>query len=131
MARVLPTPTELSAEFWAAAAKHRLVVPRCSETGAYFFPPERLCPGTSCASWSYVESVGAGTVATYSVVLRAPSADFDVPYVLAVVDLDEGWTMLTNLVDCNPDSVTIGMRVRVSFRDCGEDKALPVFAPDV
>jgi uncharacterized OB-fold protein len=130
MPRKIPTPTELSEAFWAGAADHRLLVPRCDETGAYFFPPERLCPGTSCANWSYVESAGLGTVATYTVVHRAPSPDFEVPYILAVVDMDEGWTMLTHLVGCDPDSVTIGMRVGVRFQDCEDDKALPVFAPE-
>ena len=129
MPRKIPTPTDLSEEFWAGAADHRLLVPRCDATGAYFFPPERLCPGTNCADWSYVESPGLGTVASYTVVHRAPSADFEVPYILAVVDVDEGWTMLTHLVDCPPDSVSIGMRVEVRFQDCEDEKAIPVFAP--
>lgn len=129
MARSAPVGSDLSKPFWEAAAQHRLVVPRCNQSGAYFFPPERLCPGTVCEDWSYTESVGTGTLASFSVVSRPPAPDFDAPYVLAVVDVDEGWTYMTNLVDCDPDQVAIGLRVQVRFHDCADGSTLPMFAP--
>lgn len=131
MARSAPTGSELSKPFWAAAREHRLIVPRGRTTGDYFFPPERLCPGTSSDDWVYVESAGTGTVASFSVVTRPPAPGFDAPYVLAVVDVDEGWTIMTNIVDCEPDSVFIGMKVSVSFMDCEDGTTLPMFAPHV
>lgn len=128
MRRLLTEPSGLTAEFWAGAAEHRLVVPRCKATGRYFFPPERCVPGTDSTDWSYAESSGRGTVYTYSAVHRAPSADFDVPYILAVVDLEEGWHMLTNVVDCDEDEIRVGMPVVVRFIDVAGG-ALPVFGP--
>lgn len=130
MTRVLPDPTDISADFWDAAADHRLLVPRCNVTGTYFFPPERLCPETNTTDWAYVQSNGRGAVAASTVVFRSPSPKIEAPYVLAVIDLDEGWSMLTNVVDCDPNTVFIGMRVRATFLDCGDSRALPVFAPD-
>jgi len=128
MRRMLTEPSELTADFWKAAAEHRLVVPRCNRTGRYFFPPERCVPGTDSIDWDYVESGGHGTIYTYSVVYRPMTADFEAPYVLAVVDLDEGPAMLTNLVDCEPEQVRIGLPVTVTFIDV-EGGALPVFRP--
>jgi uncharacterized OB-fold protein len=122
-------PTELSRDFWDAAAEHRLVLPKCNDCGGHFFPPERLCPASGSPDWKYVESSGTGTVSTYSVVYRVPSPDFDSPYVLAIVELDEGCNMLTNLVVAEPESVSIGMAVHVTFLDLPGGRALPVFAP--
>jgi uncharacterized OB-fold protein len=121
-------PTALSEDFWTAAAQHRLVVPRCNRTGRYFFPPELCVPGTSSTDWSYVPSAGTGTVTTFSVVHRPPAAGFTVPYVLAVVAVDEGWNYLTNIVGCDPDDVYIGMTVEVAFEEI-ENATLPVFTP--
>ncbi|WP_238391599.1 MULTISPECIES: OB-fold domain-containing protein [unclassified Mycolicibacterium] len=121
-------PSELTAPFWAAATEHRLVVPRSNTDGRYFFPPERCVPGTDSTDWQYVASSGHGKVYTFSVVYRAPSPDFEAPYVLAVVDLEEGWSMLTNVVDCHPEDVSVGMTVEVCFLDV-ENGVLPVFRP--
>lgn len=95
-----------------------------------FFPPERCVPGTDSTDWSYVESSGLGTVTTFTVVHRPPTADFAAPYVLGVIEVDEGWSYLTNIVGCSPEAVKIGMPVRVTFEDI-EDAALPVFTPVV
>jgi uncharacterized OB-fold protein len=127
MDRQLPVPTELSRGFWDNAARHRLVVPRCAKCDTYFFPPERLCPACGSARWEYTGSAGYGTVTACTVVYRAPSPDLEVPYVVAVVELDEGCALLTNLVLADPVSATIGMRVHVVFLDQADGRALPVF----
>lgn len=131
MRRRLPAPTELSQGFWTSAAEHRLVIPCCGECGAEFFPPERLCPTCGSPDWDYAESTGAGTVASHTVVHRAPSPDFETPYVVAVVELAGGCSMLTNLVGEDPESVSTGMPVHVVFLDQPDGRALPVFAPGV
>jgi len=125
----LPTPTELSSEFWTAAAEHRLVVPRCDRCAAEFFPPERLCPACGSPEWGYVGDAGAGTVTSFTVVHRAPSPDFETPYVVAVVELAGGCSLLTNLVQVDPADVASGMPVEVVFIDKPDGGALPVFAP--
>jgi uncharacterized OB-fold protein len=129
MGRRLPSPTELSLGFWTAAAEHRLVVPCCAECGTRFFPPERLCPTCAATGWEYADTNGAATVTSHTVVHRAPSPDFDAPYVLAVVDLDGGGRMLTNIVGADPAEVTTGMPVHVVFLDQPGGRALPVFEP--
>ncbi|MEX5708690.1 OB-fold domain-containing protein [Parafrankia sp. FMc6] len=129
MTRSTPTPSELSVEFWSAAAKHRLLVPYCGGCGIRYFPPERLCPGCGEPGWHYVESRGTGRVVAHTVVHRALSPDFATPFVLATVEVDGEWTMLTNIVDCDPDQVAVGLPVRVRFLDC-EGGALPCFAPE-
>lgn len=128
MRRIMTTPSDLTEPFWTAAVERRLVVPRDNDSGHYFFPPERCVPGTDSTDWQYVPSSGRGTVYTFSVVHRAPSPDFDAPYVLAVVDIEEGWSMLTNLVDCEPADVSVGMAVEVCYLEV-ENGVLPVFRP--
>ncbi len=131
MSRHLPVPTELSRGFWDGAAAHRLMVPRCEKCDEHFVPPERLCPACGSGLWAYAESAGSGTVTACTVVYRAPSPDFEVPYVVAVVELDEGCALLTNLVLEDPESASIGMRVHVVFLDHADGRALPVFTPGV
>ena len=131
VSRQLPQPTALSQGFWDAAAEHRLVVPRCEKCGRHFFPPERLCPSCGSDVWCGVDCAGTGSVVAFTVVHRAPSPDFDVPYVVAVVALDEGCELLTNLVLDDPGSAGVGMRVRVDFLDQPGGGALPVFLPEV
>lgn len=128
MRRLMTEPSALSSEFWKAAADHRLVLPCCNQTGKYFFPPERCVPGTDNTEWSYAESSGRGQVYTYSVVYRPVSPDFDAPYILAVIDIDEGVAMLTNVVDCPPEEMRVGMPVEVTFLDV-DGGSLPVFRP--
>ena len=127
VSRGLPPPTELSREFWDAAAEHRLVVPRCDKCGQHFFPPERMCPACGSDIWSGVDCAGTGSVVAFTVVHRAPSPDFDVPYVVAVVELAEGCELLTNLVLDEPASAAVGMPVAVAFLDQPDGRALPVF----
>jgi hypothetical protein len=88
----------LTAPFWAAAADRVLVRPVCADCGRSFFTPQIVCPTCLRENWTYEPSSGRGRVHSATVVHRAPSPDFEVPYRLAVVDLDEGWSMLANLV---------------------------------
>ncbi|MFC9981069.1 Zn-ribbon domain-containing OB-fold protein [Gordonia sp. NPDC127522] len=124
----VPASTELSAEYWSAAADHRLVVPNCEQCGSRFFPPERLCPACRSARWTYTESSGIAVIRSHTVVFRAPTADFVTPYIVAVVEVDNEWTMLTNIIGSPPDAVVDGMSVVVTFVDC-DGGALPCFAP--
>ena len=74
---------------------------------------------------------GAGTLYSYTIVNRAPSPAFapEVPYVVAIVELDEGPHLMSNLVNCAPEAAAIGMKVKVAFREIGENSVLPVFEP--
>jgi uncharacterized OB-fold protein len=128
--RSAPAPSLLTAAFWEAATEGRLVRPVCSACGQSFFTPQVACPYCLSESWRYCESSGSGEIYSFTVVHHAQTEDFETPYVLAIVDLDESWSMLTNIVGCDPHVVRIGMRVRVAFSPAANGVCLPVFIPE-
>src|SRR4051794_32422620 len=85
--------------FWDAAEQHRLVYPYCGRCSRSFFTPQLVCPGCQRSDWEWRTSSGQGTVYSHTTVHRAPVEGFETPYVLAIVDLVEGWSMLTTIVD--------------------------------
>jgi Predicted nucleic-acid-binding protein containing a Zn-ribbon len=89
----------LTGEFWAAAARHELVRPVCRDCGRNFFTPQIACPQCLSENWSYERSSGRGRVYSATVVHKAATPDVPVPFRLGIVDLDEGWSMLTTFVD--------------------------------
>ncbi|MET7452949.1 OB-fold domain-containing protein [Streptomyces sp. NPDC005574] len=129
-ARPVPRPTVLSEPFWAAARRGDLVVPECVSCDLRFFVPEPACPGCMARDWRYAPSSGRGTVYTVTVVHRAPGPGFEAPFALAVVDLDDGGTLLSHVDAGDPDDVVIGMRVRVDFRALTDRITLPYFVPE-
>ena len=88
----------LTADFWAAAARRELVRPVCRDCGRSFFTPQVACPTCLSENWTYERSSGRGAVYSSTVVHKAPSPGFTVPFGLGVVDLEEGWSMLATLV---------------------------------
>lgn len=129
--------SELTAPFWEAAAHGRLVRPVCSRCRHSFFTPSWCCPACGAEEWAYEASSGRGLVYSHTTVHRAPEADFPfpVPYVLGIVEVDEGWHLLTRLLVDPPDprepGALIGLAVQVSFIDEGRPphRRLPAFAP--
>ncbi|MBI1966095.1 MAG: Zn-ribbon domain-containing OB-fold protein [Betaproteobacteria bacterium] len=124
-------PDPLTAPYWAAARERRLALPYCTDCGRHHFYPRSICPHCSSARIEWVAASGRGEVYSFTVVHRAPSPAFAaaVPYVVAIVALEEGPHLMTNIIGCAPDAVRIGMRVRVTFRATGGDVTLPVFEP--
>ena len=122
--------------FWAGTKEHKLLLPAAAD-GTPFWYPRANVPGTlEPAQW--VESKGVGTVYTYSTHFIGPSKAYkgDPPHIVALVDLDEGVRMMTNLVrdeegfpSLDPEVVSIGMRVRVVFHDATDEITLPKFTP--
>jgi len=110
--------------FWQAAAEGRLLLKFCRDCGRTHWYPRALCPHCHGAALDWREASGRGTVYSFTVVRRA-----EPPYVLALVRLDEGTTLLTNVVDCDPDGVSIGQRVSVCFRPAPEGRPMPHFRP--
>ncbi len=124
--RPLPRPSEISQPFWDACRERRLVIQQCQSCSGYVFIPQPFCPHCLGRSLTWVEAAGTGSIVTYTVVWRPQTPAFETPYVIAVVLLDEGVDMLTNLIDVAPAQVSIGARVRVAFVDV-EDATLPFF----
>ena len=129
MTRPLPHPTSLTQPFWEACRNHRLTVQRCESCGTYVFIPQAFCPACLSTELAWVESSGHGNIVTFTVVWRAQTPVFEVPYVVAVVRLDEGYEMMTNIVDVEAEDVTIGAPVGVRYVDVTPDVTLPCFAP--
>jgi uncharacterized OB-fold protein len=135
--RVLPAPAPfVSPEvkpFWDATAEGRLVLPRCESCQALIWFPRPFCPSCASTNISWIDASGRGSVYSFTVNRRGQA---DLPayreagtYVLAYVELDEGPRIMTNIVDCDPDTIEIGQRVEVVFHDTGQGNALPRFRP--
>lgn len=130
-ARPLATATPESAPFWDGCRRHELLLPRCDACGLCWFPPGPLCPECWSTVWQWVRSNGRGTVHSFVVyhrVYHAAWADA-VPYVVAVVGLDEGPRLTSNIVECDPSAVHCDMPVEVAFEDVTEFVTLPKFRP--
>jgi uncharacterized OB-fold protein len=127
--RLAPTPTPDTQFFWDAAAAHRLVIQRCGGCGTLRHPPRPMCPRCHALEWDALEASGRGTV--YSFVMpQHPQFPFmEYPYVVALVELEEGTRIVTNIVGVEPASVRIGMPVDVVFEEFDGGVVLPQFRP--
>lgn len=126
----VPHVSPISKPFWDAAARGKLLAQRCLACGSYVFYPRAWCPHCFGLELEWKEMTGKGEVHTYSVVHAAPCVGFeaDVPYVLAVVQLEEGTRMMANVIGCRPDVVRVGLAVEVVFED-RDGVRLPQFTP--
>jgi uncharacterized OB-fold protein len=130
----LPTPTAVSRPFWDAAKEHRLVYQRCRVCGTRVFYPRDVCPGPECFginTLDWAEASGKGWVYAHTISYQPAHPAFadDVPYVFAIVELDEGVRMNSNVVNVDPKEVRIGMRVEVVWDDVTAEFTLPKFQP--
>lgn len=127
----LPTPDAETQPFWDAAREGRLLLRRCGSCGETHFYPRRFCPSCWSDDVEWVEAGGRATLYTWSVVHANDLPPFAerLPYVAAIVDLDEGPRMMTNVVDCDADALTVGMALTVTFEQRTDDVSVPVFRP--
>ena len=117
--------------FWEGCRRHELRFQRCNDCGRVRWPPSDLCPRCHSTEINWLISKGIGRVYTFAVYHTAFHSGFatDLPYTVAVVALDEGPHLLTNIVDCRPDKVKCDMPVEVIWEDVDEGIALPKFRP--
>ena len=127
--RPLPRPTRLSAPYWEGCKQGVLRVQRCSDCGRCVFIPQPLCTSCMSRNLEWVESTGRGTLYSHSTVYRPQQPVFEVPYTIAIVELEEGYYMLTNLVEVEPEAVEVGMPLEVAFERMSEEITLPFFRP--
>jgi uncharacterized OB-fold protein len=125
----LPVVQPWSKPFWEAAKRHKLMIQTCNDCGLKIFYPRKYCPDCWSANLGWFEASGRGRVFSYSITMAGVEERFaeDLPFVLALVDLEEGIRMMTNIVECKPDEVSIGMDVKVTFRDVTDEFSLPMF----
>ena len=128
----IPVPTPESQPFWAAARRHELTLQRCRACARFFFYPRAACPHCLSNDLEWRRASGRGTLHTFTIVHRGlRSFPLGEPYVLAIVELDEGPRMMTNLVDVEPEpaKLRIGIAVEVVFADVTPEVSLPRFRP--
>lgn len=116
-----------SKPYWDAARERRLVIRRCKSCSQMHFMPRHLCPTCWSDQLEWVDAAGTGTVHSFTVIHRSPLPEFEVPYVVAAIDLSEGPRMVTNIVGQDALQVAIGDQVEVTFEDRGEGALLPQF----
>ena len=128
LSRILPPDTEISKPFWEGCREGELRLQHCGGCGRFQFYPRIVCShcGGNDLSWRAVS--GEGVVASFSVVRRGISKAYEAPYLVALVDLVEGPRMMSNIVDCDVDAVSVGAAVAVQFEPWAANHVLPVFA---
>ena len=129
--KILPAPDADSKPFWDGCREHRLKFQQCAACGEVRWPPSILCPQCHSQDTRWMEASGRGTIYTFAVYHQAfhPAFKGKLPYVVAVVKLDEGPMLLTNLVGRPPDSLACEMPVQVEWDDISEEYSLPKFRP--
>ncbi|QLL07683.1 Zn-ribbon domain-containing OB-fold protein [Mycobacterium vicinigordonae] len=119
----------VSGEFWAGCRSRELRYQRCPVCGVANFPPTEYCRECLSGELQWAQSGGVGEVYSWTVVHRPVTAEFEPPYAPAIVTLDEGYQMLTNIIGIAPERLAIGMRVTVDFHPVDSDVTLPYFRP--
>jgi hypothetical protein len=129
----LPRIDAESKPFWEACRRHELYIQQCQACQAHYYYPRQTCPHCLSRQVQWVRLSGKGQVYTFTVTHQHGGEGFrdNLPLVLAYVELEgtNGVKMLTNIVDCDPQTVTIGMPVSVTFVDVSDDMAIPMFKP--
>ncbi len=128
--RPLPRPTPETAHFWEGTLAGELRLQRCDDCAHVYFPPRPFCPACSSRSVSVFAASGRGQLDSY-VISHRPHPAFDGPYSIALVRLEEGPRMMTNIVGCaqTPETLVLDMPVQVTFEAVSESIALPLFEP--
>lgn len=119
-----PIPSIETRPFWEAASRRSLVLKRCNACGEAHHYPRKICPFCLSDDTGWIEASGLGVIHSFTVMRRAP-----VPFAMAYVTLDEGPSLLTNIVDCEFDKLAIGQKVRVTFKESTTGALVPMFAP--
>lgn len=129
----IPAISEEMRPFYAAAARHELVVQRCSACGTLRFPARPLCTACLATESEWVPVSGDGEVFSFNVMHQVyhPGFAAEVPYAVVVVQLAEGPKLISNLVGVAPHAIRIGMPVRVVFEAISDEVTLPKFVPQM
>ncbi|MBI2935551.1 MAG: Zn-ribbon domain-containing OB-fold protein [Chloroflexi bacterium] len=128
----LPRPTPETQPYWDGCKRHELLLPRCLDCGRFHFYPRALCPHCWSRNLEWVKATGRGKLYSYVINHRpAPGFEQDAPYVIAVVELDEGVRLMSNIVGVEPDpaKLPLDMPLEAVFEDISPEVSLPKFRP--
>ena len=128
--RSLPEPTPETEHFWEGTRAGELRLQRCRDCGEIYFPPRPFCPACASRNVEVFAASGRGSLLSY-VINHRPHPSFDGRYAIALVQLDEGPTLMSNIVDCpqTPEALVLDMPLEVVFEAQNEAITLPLFRP--
>ena len=131
LAKPLPKINADTQTFWEGCRQHVFRIQKCGDCGHLRWPPAFLCPNCLSKNTQWITASGRGTVYSYSVyhVAFDPAFQEDLPYVVALVALEEGPHILSNIVGCDPHKVICDMPVEVIWNEATESVTLPKFRP--
>lgn len=115
--------------WWEGIARGELLIQKCSACGQLRHPPRPMCGACQSVQWDSVRSAGRGTVYTFTVIHHPKFPGFDYPLACALIELDEGTRIVSNVVGCEPEAVHVGMAVRLSIENVDDELTLPLFRP--
>ena len=121
---ISPRPHPETEQYWTAASEGQLLLKKCAACGEVHYYPRAICPYCLSDRTEWLSASGRGTIYSCSTMGKPESA-----YTLAYVSLEEGVTMLTNIVDCEPKSLAIGLAVKVVFKPSEGGQLVPMFTP--
>ncbi|QQZ10162.1 Zn-ribbon domain-containing OB-fold protein [Heyndrickxia vini] len=130
-AKPIPVKNQDNHPYWDAADRHELVVQKCQSCGEYAHPPGPSCAkcGSSELSWENFGNDINGTVYSFIVSYRAflPGFQDDLPLIIAIVELEDApqVKIIGNILDCSPKCVEIGMKVKMTWKQLSDDRAIP------
>jgi len=127
----LPKLNADSKPFWSGCREHELRFQKCNKCGLIRWPPSIICPKCHSRDVRWIVASGRGKVYSFVVyhIAYQPAFKDDLPYTVAIVELEEGPHLLTNIVNCSPDDVSCDMPVKVMWDDVTEEFSLPKFEP--
>jgi len=128
--RARPKPTPETKHFWDGTRDGELRLQRCEACSHVYFPPRPFCPACASRKVSVFAVSGRGVLWSY-VIHHRPVPGFTPPYAIAVVQLDEGPRLMTNIIDCpqTPEALRLDMRLEVAFQRLDDEITLPLFRP--
>ncbi|NJN52336.1 MAG: DNA-binding protein [Gammaproteobacteria bacterium] len=128
--RPVPQPTPETQHFWDGTKRSELRLQRCDECAHVYFPPRPFCPACSSREVTVFAARGKGKLLSYVINERGHPA-WDGPYSIAIVELDEGVRMMSNVVECpqTPQALVLDMPLEVTFLPLTEEITLPLFRP--
>lgn len=125
----LPVPNLDNQAFWDNCREHQLVLRRCKDCRSFFHPPRPSCPDCASANLEWVDSEGRGKVYSYVITRQPVNPAFRdrLPWGVVEIKLEEGVYLISNIVDCDPEEIEIGMDVEVVFEEVNDEITLPKF----
>ncbi len=124
-----PIATVDSAFFWDGAARGELLIQQCCGCDTLWHPPRPMCPKCYCVEKRYTKMSGHGTVYSWSMPIHPPAYGFETPPIVALIDLEEGVRIVSNVIGVDAREMKSGIAVEVAFAPTRGGKAVPVFHP--